>query len=155
MDTELGMKKKDMNQTAEALSSVLADSYFLYLKSHNYHWNVTGPRFAQLHELFEEQYQELAEAVDDIAERIRALDKKAPGTFREFSKLTSIEEKSGDMDAAQMIDDLRTGHEAIARKAREAAEIAESARDEASADLLTERIKTHEKTAWMLRSLLE
>lgn len=151
----LGMETKDMHNVAEGLSSILADSYFLYLKTHNYHWNVEGPRFHQLHEMFEEQYKDIAEAIDMIAERIRALGVKAPGTFKEFSKLTSITEIEGELAADKMIEDLKNGHETLARKAREVVSMANEISDEATADLLTARINDHEKTAWMLRSMLQ
>lgn len=151
----LGMERKDMEKVANGMSSILADSYFLYLKTHNYHWNVEGPRFHELHEMFEEQYTELATAVDEIAERIRALDFRAPGSFKEFSKLTSIEEIEGKLDADKMIEDLGQANESIARKSREVVQIANEIHDEATADLLTARIKLHEKTAWMLRSTLK
>ncbi|MCO4754097.1 MAG: DNA starvation/stationary phase protection protein [Bacteriovoracaceae bacterium] len=151
----LGMEEKGMKTVANGLSSILADSYFLYLKTHNYHWNVEGPRFKELHEMFEEQYTEMAQAVDDIAERIRTLGFKAPGTFKEFNKLTSIEEIEGDIDSNKMLEDLGKAHESIARKSREVIGIASEIHDEATADLLTARITTHEKTAWMLRSTLK
>lgn len=151
----LGIEKKGMEKVANGLSSILADSYFLYLKTQNYHWNVEGPRFHELHEMFEEQYVEMASAVDEIAERIRALDFKAPGTFKEFSKLTSLQERDGSIATDKMIEDLGEGHEAIARKSREVVGIANEIHDEATADLLTARIKLHEKTAWMLRSTLK
>lgn len=151
----LGIEKKGMEKVANGLSSILADSYFLYLKTQNYHWNVEGPRFHELHEMFEEQYVEMASAVDEIAERIRALDFKAPGTFKEFSKLTSLQERDGSIATDKMIEDLGEGHEAIARKSREVVGIANEIHDEATADLLAARIKLHEKTAWMLRSTLK
>ena len=152
---DLGMEQKGMETVANGLSTILADSYFLYLKTHNYHWNVEGPRFKELHEMFEEQYREMAGAVDEIAERIRTLGFKAPGTFKAFNKLTSIEEIDGDLDSNEMIKDLGKAHESIARKSREVIGIANEVHDEATADLLTARLTVHEKTAWMLRSSLK
>jgi len=133
----------------------LADSYTLYLKTHYYHWNVTGPMFNSLHLMFETQYNELALAVDVIAERIRSLGAKAPGTYQEFVRLTVIPEDSDAPVAAQMIANLVAGQEAVVRTARSLFPLVDGAQDEATADLLTQRIQLHEKTAWMLRSLLE
>ena len=133
---------------------MLADSYTLYLKTHNYHWNVTGPQFNALHTMFEEQYTELATAVDEIAERIRALGIQAPGSYSAFLQLTSIEEGAGDESADEMVRQLVIGQETVARTAREAFPAAEEASDEPSADLLTQRMQIHEKNAWMLRSML-
>ncbi len=155
MDINIGMNKKEREDIAKKLSSLLADSYSLYLKTHNYHWNVTGPMFNTLHLMFEEQYTELAVAVDDIAERIRALGVKAPGSYSEFSKLTTIKEASGKENAEEMIRGLVEGQEAVARTARAAFPAADKASDEPTADLLTQRMQIHEKTAWMLRSMLE
>src|SRR5690625_3470492 len=140
---------------ANALSRVLADSYLLYLKTHNYHWNVTGKLFHSLHEQFEEQYTELAEAIDEIAERIRALGFRAPGTYKEYESLTSIEEDSDHPDAKEMVSRLVEGNEQLLRTAREALQPAQKGEDEATIDLLTQRLNTHSKTAWMLRSHLE
>jgi len=134
---------------------LLADTYTLYLKTHNFHWNVTGPMFQTLHLMFEQQYTELSTAVDLIAERIRALGFPASGSYAAFSKLTSIKEEEGVPTATDMIRNLLAGHESVARTARSVFKPAESANDQASADLLTERIQVHEKAAWMLRSLLE
>ena len=142
-------------QVIEALSRLLADSYTLYLKTHNFHWNVTGPMFQTLHLMFETQYNELALAVDLIAERIRALGVAAPGSYREFGKLTSIKESEGSPDANEMIRQLVEGQEAVVRTARSVFPDAEAANDEPTADLLTQRMQVHEKNAWMLRSLLE
>ena len=139
----------------EAASKLLADSYTLYLKTHNYHWNVTGPMFETLHLMFERQYNELALAVDLIAERIRALGFPAPGSYAEFGKLTAIKEESGVPDAKSMIRDLLDGQETVVRTARSVFPAVEKAHDEPTADLLTQRMQVHEKAAWMLRSLLE
>ncbi len=155
MDINIGIQKQDREATAEGLSRLLADSYTLYLKTHNFHWNVTGPMFTTLHTLFEEQYTALALAVDEIAERIRALGLPAPGSYAAYAKLTLIEE-SEDVPAAQeMIAQLVNANETVVRTAREVFPLAEKAGDEVSADLLTQRMQYHEKTAWMLRSLLE
>lgn len=152
----IGIKDDDRKSIAEGLSHLLADTYTLYLKTHNYHWNVTGPMFNTLHLMFEGQYTELAEAVDSIAERIRALGFPAPGSYREFAKLTSIPEASdGHPNAKEMIKYLTEGHEAVARTARKSFPSAEKGGDEATADLLTQRMQLHEKTAWMLRSMIE
>ena len=154
MEIQIGISAKDRENIANGLSKLLADSYTLYLKTHNYHWNVTGPMFTTLHTLFEEQYTELAQAVDEIAERIRALGVKAPGSYSAFAKLTSIEEETGEPDAQQMIKQLVVGHETVARTAREVFSIASDSDDEPTAGLLTDRMQIHEKNAWMLRSLL-
>ncbi|MEZ4554777.1 MAG: Dps family protein [Dehalococcoidia bacterium] len=140
---------------AEALGPVLADTFTLYLKTHNFHWNVTGPRFRELHLMFEEQYNELWLATDLVAERIRALGAHAPATYRQFMMLTSIREPNGVPDAGAMIEELLAGHEAVAQTIRGAFAPAESADDQVTADLLTQRLQVHEKTAWMLRSLVE
>jgi starvation-inducible DNA-binding protein len=154
MKINIGIPEQDRLAIASGLSKLLADSYTLYLQTHNFHWNVTGPMFQTLHTMFETQYTELALAVDEIAERIRALGEKAPGTYAAFSKLTSIEEK--DIDNAQdMIRALVLGQESVVRTARSLYPMIGDANDEASADLITQRINIHEKTAWMLRSLLE
>ena len=149
------IEPKQREQIAESLSKVLADSYTLYLKTHNFHWNVTGPMFQTLHLMFEQHYIELALAVDAIAERIRALGFPAPGTYRQFSSLSSIKEEDGIPKAPDMIRLLVEGHEAVARTARTSYTIAEDANDQPTCDLLTQRMQVHEKTAWMLRSLLE
>lgn len=151
----IGISEGDRKTIAAELSKLLADSYTLYLKTHNFHWNVTGPMFQTLHLMFEQQYTELATAVDLIAERIRALGVYAPGTYAEFSKLTSIKEPANVPPSKEMIQQLVEGHEAVIRTARSAFSAVEKANDEASADLLTQRMQLHEKTAWMLRSLLE
>ncbi|XGC82481.1 Dps family protein [Bdellovibrio bacteriovorus] len=155
MNIDIGIKEGDRKKIAEGLSRLLADSYTLYLKTHNFHWNVTGPQFQTLHVMFEGQYTELSAAVDLIAERIRSLGMPAPGTYKEFSRLTSIEEPDGVPSATEMIQQLVEGQEAVVRTARSIFPIVEKAGDEASADLLTQRMQLHEKTAWMLRSLLE
>ena len=154
MEINLGIEKEDREQIAAGLSKLLADSYTLYLKTHNYHWNVTGPMFNTLHVMFEQHYTELATAVDEIAERIRALGVKAPGTYREFAALTSIDEASGNESAEDMIRQLVVGQEAVVRTAREVFPAADAANDEPTADLLTQRMQIHEKNAWMLRSML-
>ncbi len=154
MELNIGIKKEQREAIAAGLSRLLADSYSLYVKTHNYHWNVTGPQFNTLHQMFEDQYSELATAVDEIAERIRALGVKAPGSYSAFAKLTQIEEGSGDERAEEMIRQLVVGQETVARTAREAFPAAEEASDEATADLLTQRMQLHEKNAWMLRSML-
>ncbi len=153
MDT--GIKPQDRKVIAEGLSKLLADTYTLYLKTHYFHWNVTGPMFNTLHLMFETQYTELALAVDLVAERIRALDVYAPGTYSQFAKLTSIQETVDVPKANDMIKELVAGHEAVCRTARSVFPAADAAADEATADLLTQRLQLHEKTAWMLRSLLE
>ncbi|MNJ94768.1 DNA protection during starvation protein [compost metagenome] len=151
----IGIEEKDRKKIAEGLSHVLADTYTLYLKTHNFHWNVTGPMFNTLHLMFEGQYTELSTAVDMIAERIRSLGVYAPGSYADFAKLTSIKEAKGVPADKEMIAQLVDGHEAITRTARKVYPLAEKVADEATADLLTQRIQLHEKTAWMLRSMLE
>ncbi len=152
---DIGIKEKDRKAIAEGLSNLLADTYSLYLKTHYFHWNVTGPMFNTLHLMFETQYNELWLATDLIAERIRSLDVFAPGTYSQFAKLSSIKESDGVPKANDMIVELVAGHEAVCRTARSVFPAAEAASDEATADLLTQRLQLHEKTAWMLRSLLE
>ena len=152
---DIGIKEEDRKKIAEGLSRFLADTYSLYLKTHYFHWNVTGPQFRTLHLMFEEQYNELWMAVDQIAERIRALDSYAPGTYSDFARLTSVKESQGVPNAQDMIKELVGGHEAVVRTARSLFPIADESADEATADLLTQRLQIHEKTAWMLRSLLE
>jgi starvation-inducible DNA-binding protein len=152
---DIGISEKDRKKIAAGLSKLLADTYSLYLKTHNFHWNVTGPMFQTLHLMFETQYTELALAVDLVAERIRSLGFPAPGTYSEYAKLSSIEETSGVPKAVDMIQLLVAGQEAVVRTARSIFPAAEAAHDEATADLLTQRIQLHEKTAWMLRSLLD
>ncbi|MDR2187116.1 MAG: DNA starvation/stationary phase protection protein [Azonexus sp.] len=152
---DIGISKADRKQITEGLSHLLADSFTLYLKTHNFHWNVTGPMFNTLHVMFMDQYTELWNALDQIAERIRALGFPAPGTYREFAKLTVIEESKGVPNASEMIKQLVSGQEAIVRTARSLFPTIEKAADEPTADLLTQRMQIHEKNAWMLRSLLE
>jgi starvation-inducible DNA-binding protein len=152
---DIGIKSKDREKIALGLSRVLADTYSLYLKTHNFHWNVEGPMFNILHLMFMDQYTELWNALDAVAERIRSLGFPAPGTGKEFSKLTSIEETEGVPEAMDMVRLLVAGHEAVARTARAAFPAAEKAGDESTCDLLTQRLQVHEKTAWMLRSLLK
>ncbi len=154
MELNIGISAEDRSEIASGLSKLLADSYSLYLKTHNYHWNVEGPLFNTLHLMFEQHYTELATAVDEIAERIRALGVKAPGSYSAFAKLTSIEEANGDETAEEMIRQLVIGQETVARTAREAIKAADAASDEPTADLLTQRMQIHEKNAWMLRSML-
>jgi len=155
VEIDIGISKKDRAAIAGGLSRLLADTYTLYLKTHFFHWNVTGPMFQTLHLMFETQYNELWLATDLVAERIRALGHPAPGTYSEFAKLTSIKETPGVPKATDMIRKLVEGHEAVARTARSLFPVADKAEDEATADLLTQRIQVHEKTAWMLRSLLD
>jgi starvation-inducible DNA-binding protein len=154
MVVNIGINDKDRKKIAEGLSKLLADTYTLYLKTHNFHWNVTGPMFNTLHTMFETQYTELALAVDSIAERIRALGYPAPGTYAEYARLSSIKEEEGVPEANDMIRKLVEGQEAVVRTARSLFPVIDAAGDEPSADLLTQRMQTHEKTAWMLRSLL-
>ena len=151
----IGIGEKEREEIAQGLCRLLADTYTLYLRTHYFHWNVTGPQFRTLHLMFEEQYNELWTAVDMVAERIRTLGYPAPGTYSEFAKLTSIEEVVGVPAATDMIKLLVEGHEAVCRTAREVLEIADDADDAPTEDLLTQRLQTHEKYAWMLRSLLE
>ena len=152
---DIGIKPKSRKQIAEGLSRLLADTYSLYLKTHAFHWNVEGPMFNTLHLMFMEQYTELWNAVDPIAERIRALGFPAPGTYSKFAELSSIKETAGVPAAKQMVGILVKGHEAVAKTARSVFPIAEAANDQPTADLLTQRLDVHEKTAWMLRSILE
>ena len=155
MKIDIGIEARDREEIAAGLSRVLADTYTLYLKTHNFHWNVTGPMFQTLHLMFETQYNELALAVDLVAERIRALGVTAPGTYRQFSELSAIKEDDGVPKAEDMIRLLVEGHETVARTARGAFQAADGASDQPTCDLLTQRMQVHEKTAWMLRSLLE
>jgi starvation-inducible DNA-binding protein len=152
---DIGIDEATRLEIAEGLSRLLADSYTLYLKTHKYHWNVTGPMFQTLHLMFETQYNELALAVDLIAERIRALGAPAPGSYREFAALSSITEDDDAPDATEMIRRLVKGQESVVRTARSIFPNVDAANDEPTADLLTQRMQVHEKTAWMLRSLLQ
>ncbi len=154
MNVNIGISKEKRAAISGGLSKLLADSYTLYLKTHNYHWNVTGPQFNTLHTMFEDQYTELAQAVDEIAERIRALGFPAPGSYKAFSELSSIKEETGTPNADDMVRELVVGQETVVRTAREVFPTVESANDEPTADLLTQRMQVHEKNAWMLRSML-
>lgn len=151
---DIGIPDEDRLAIADGLSRLLADTYTLYLKTHNFHWNVTGPLFNTLHLMFETQYTELATAVDEIAERIRALGVAAPGSYAQFAERTSIAEETGVPAAEEMIAQLVRDQEAVARTARGVFPIADEAGDEPTADLLTQRMQIHEKTAWMLRSMI-
>lgn len=155
MQIDNGIDAEARARITEGLARLLADTYTLYLKTHNYHWNVTGSMFQTLHLMFETQYNELALAVDLIAERIRALGAKAPGSYSEFAQLTSISEGASTQSAKEMIRDLVASQEAVVRTARSLFPVVQNAHDEPTADLLTQRMQIHEKTAWMLRSLLE
>ncbi|MCW0233465.1 MAG: DNA starvation/stationary phase protection protein [Ferrovibrio sp.] len=152
---DIGIAEKERKKIADGLSRLLADTYTLYLKTHNYHWNVEGPMFQTLHTMFEVQYTELALAVDLIAERIRALGHYAPGSYAQYAKLSSIKEETSVPAAQDMIKDLVKGNEAVSKTARAIFPVVEKSSDEPTADLLTQRMQIHEKTAWMLRSLLE
>ncbi|MCV2350565.1 Dps family protein [Paucibacter sp. Y2R2-4] len=152
----IGISDKDRAATAEGLSKLLADTYTLYLTTHNFHWNVTGPMFNTLHQMFMVQYTELWNAVDPIAERIRSLGHVAPGSYAQFAKLSSLKDAPATPPKAlEMVRILVEGHEGVARTARALFPIADQASDEPTADLLTQRLTVHEQTAWMLRSLLE
>lgn len=155
MKINIGIEEKDRKEIVHGLSRLLADTYTLYLKTHNFHWNVKGPMFQTLHLMFEQQYNELAIAVDLIAERIRALGFPSPGTYSEFIELSSIKEGRGVPSAEEMIQSLVEGQEAVVRTARTIFPVVDNCHDEPTADLLTQRMQIHEKTAWMLRSLLE
>lgn len=154
MEINIGIAEKDRAAIAEGLSRLLADTYTLYLKTHNFHWNVTGPMFNSLHTMFEQQYLELATAVDEIAERIRALGFPAPATYAAYARLSSIKDEEGLPSAEEMIKKLVEGQEAVVRTARSIFPLLDKVSDEPTADLLTQRMQVHEKTAWMLRSLL-
>jgi starvation-inducible DNA-binding protein len=152
---DIGIDAAARKAIVEKLSCLLADTYTLYLKTHNFHWNVTGPMFRELHLMFEEHYNELALAVDVIAERIRTLGAPAPGTYKEFQKLTQLKEPEGVPEAVEMIGELTADHEAISRAIREALPVVQEADDDSTDSLLADRLAVHEKTAWMLRTLLE
>jgi len=154
-NVNIGIDTKSREKIAAGLSKFLADSYTLYLQTHYFHWNVTGPMFHQLHLMFETQYTELAAAVDVIAERIRSIGHRAPGTFNEFLKLSCIVETKSLPVANEMINILLQSNEAVVRSAREVLAISEKESDQATSDLVTQRINLHEKTSWMLRSFLE
>jgi starvation-inducible DNA-binding protein len=155
MPIDIGISEKERARIADELSRMLADSYILYLKTHNFHWNVTGPMFNTLHLMFMTQYTELWNALDLIAERIRSLGHPAPGSYKRFVELASIKEEEGVPSASDMIRQLVAGQEAVVRTARAAFKVADAADDQPTADLLTQRMEVHEKNAWMLRSLLE
>jgi starvation-inducible DNA-binding protein len=151
---DIGISEKDRRKIAEGLSHLLADTYTLYLKTHNFHWNVTGPMFNTLHLMFEQQYTELALAVDLVAERIRALGFPAPGSYSAYAKLSTVKEANGVPEAEEMIRILAKDQEAVARTARNVFPLAEKANDQPTADLITQRLQVHEKTAWMLRAMV-
>jgi starvation-inducible DNA-binding protein len=152
---DTGIPQKQRAEIAHGLSRLLADTYVVYLKTHNFHWNVEGPMFQTLHQMFMEQYTETWNAIDLIAERIRSLGEYAPGTYREYAKLARIKETDGVPKAEQMVRLLIEGQEAVVRTAREVLPVADRAHDEPTLDLLTQRMQVHEKNAWMLRSLLK
>jgi len=151
-DIDIGISKENRAEISDGLKRLLADSYTLYLQTHNFHWNVTGIQFRELHLMFEEHYTELATAVDDIAERIRTLDVPAPGTYKEFSKLSSIKEVDGVPSSAEMVELLTKGHEQVIKTSRQVLKVAQEADDESTASLVSDRMRLHEKTAWMLRA---
>ncbi|MGE8356093.1 MAG: Dps family protein [Microvirgula sp.] len=152
---DIGISKEDRGTIVSGLSRLLADNFTLYLKTHNFHWNVTGPQFRTLHLMFEEQYNELWIANDQIAERIRTLGFPAPASYGEFAKLTSIKDTDGVPKATEMVELLVNGHETVCRTIRGQFAAVEAANDQPTLDLLTQRLDVHEKTAWMLRSLLD
>jgi starvation-inducible DNA-binding protein len=154
MEINTGIPEEERKKVAEGLSRLLADSYTLYLKTHNFHWNVTGPMFQSLHAMFELHYTELATAVDEIAERIRALGEPAPGSYAAFARLSTISEAEGVPEASEMVRQLVEGHEAVAKTARAVLPIAGEGKDEVTIGLLADRLAVHEKTAWMLRSMI-
>jgi starvation-inducible DNA-binding protein len=149
---DIGINKENRTEISDGLKKLLADSYTLYLQTHNFHWNVTGPQFRELHLMFEEHYTELAVAVDDIAERIRTLDVPAPGTYKEFSKLSSVKEVDGVPSSTKMVELLTQGHEQVIKTCRAVLKTAQNADDESTAALVSDRMRVHEKTAWMLRA---
>ena len=152
-EINIGINTKDRENIADGLKHLLADSYTLYLQTHNFHWNVSGPQFRELHLMFEEHYTELAEAVDEIAERIRTLGVAAPGTYKEFSRLSSIKEVEGVPSSEEMVDLLVQGHEQIVSTSREVLKLAQSGDDESTIALVSDRMRVHEKTSWMLRAM--
>lgn len=154
MQIDIGIADADRKEIAEGLSRLLADTFTLYLKTHNFHWNVTGPQFNTLHTMFMTQYTELWNALDELAERIRALGHFAPGSYHQYGSLSSIKEEPGVPNAQEMLRQLVEGHEAVARTARSVFPAAEKGNDESTIDVLTQRLQIHEKTAWMLRSML-
>ncbi|HAB79897.1 MAG TPA: DNA starvation/stationary phase protection protein [Glaciecola sp.] len=151
-EIDIGINKEDRLAIAEGLKRLLADSYTLYLQTHNFHWNVTGIHFRELHLMFEEHYTELAIAVDDIAERIRTLDVAAPGTYKAFSQLSSIAEVDGVPSSSEMVELLTKGHEQVIKTSRQVLQLAQNADDESTSALVSDRMRVHEKTAWMLRA---
>ncbi|MCM2353282.1 MAG: DNA starvation/stationary phase protection protein [Pseudobdellovibrio sp.] len=151
---EIGISNKERKQITDGLSALLADSYMLYIKTHNFHWNVEGPMFNTLHTMFMDQYTELWNALDTLAERIRALGEYAPGSYKQFAALTSIEESDKVPKAEKMIQELIKGHETVIQTARKLLPICDDAHDDVTAGVLTDRLEIHEKTSWMLRSLL-
>lgn len=153
MSIDIGISASNRETIAEGLKRLLADSYTLYLQTHNFHWNVTGPQFRELHLMFEEHYTELATAVDEIAERIRTLGMAAPGTYKAFAQLSSIDEVEGVPSAKEMVELLTKGHEQVVKTCRAALGPAQEADDESSAALISDRMRIHEKTAWMLRAM--
>lgn len=155
MQLKTGINDNERQTLAEELAKILADTYTLYLKTQYFHWNVTGPLFDVHHKMFEKQYEDLAQAVDDIAERIRALGEYAPGSYAQFSKLATIKEATEVPKADDMLKQLLSDHETMCRHLHELIKKSESANDDATADMLIERLQTHEKTAWMLRASLE
>jgi starvation-inducible DNA-binding protein len=152
---DLGIAEDDRKRIVDGLSRLLADAFTLYLKTHNYHWNVTGPQFRTLHLMFEELYNEQWTAIDEIAERIRALGARAPGTYEEFAALTSVQKNAEQPDAGRMVQELAEGQTVVVRTARDLFKVAEAANDQPTCDMLTQRMQIHEKNAWMLRSLLD
>lgn len=155
MKIDIGINEADREAIAEGLKCLLADSYTLYLQTHNFHWNVTGKQFRELHLMFEEHYTELAVAVDDIAERIRTLGVDAPGTYKAFVELSAIKEVDGVPEASEMVKLLTQGHEQVVKTCRKVLSLAQNADDESSAALVSDRMRVHEKTAWMLRAIVE
>lgn len=152
---DIGINQQDRTKVAEGLKHLLADTYTLYLQTHNFHWNVTGPQFRDLHLMFEEHYTELAVAVDDIAERIRTLGIAAPGTYKAFAELSSIKEVDGVPNAEKMTEILTHSHELVVKTCRDTLKLASAADDESSMALVSDRMRVHEKTAWMLRAMTQ
>ena len=152
MPSNIELSEQAKQECAEALSKVLADSYFLYLKTHNYHWNVEGPSFKAVHEMLEEQYTDVWNAIDDIAERIRALGHYAPGTYAKYAKLTSVKENEDIPDAMSMVKELANDNQIVVNTLRSALSVAQEHGDESSATIVGDRLATHEKTIWMLKS---
>lgn len=150
---DIGIEQQDRASVAQSLKHLLADSYSLYLQTHNFHWNVTGPHFVELHSMFEQQYTELALAVDEIAERIRTLGDAAPGTYTQFAQLSKVDEIIGVPNATEMVNILKENHENVVRTCREVLSLAQHACDESTIALVSDRMRVHEKTAWMLRAI--